>query len=465
MVDLFCGAGGFSLGFHAAGCRILAAVDADALATQSFSRNFDVLQADHKPRVFGGADGDLDQPNFDLDKIVGKARPDIVIGGPPCQAFSRLGRAKLNSLSDDGFRGDPRNALYSRFLVAVERWKPRAVVMENVPGMLSVGGVNYADVVCNEMAGLGYRTGYALLNAVWYGVPQFRERLFFIGIRGDLGVNPAAPPTTFQIDLPEGYDRPLRNVHPTLPFGDLCEMDLGQLAVPPAAKLSAAVTVHEALEDLPELTTHLAEGRRARGDFRIQLPYRKQPQGAYAVQMREWPGLPPVETVVDHAVRRTPRDYETFRRMKAGDRFPEAVEIARMICDEELSHLQKKGIAPEPGTPEWEEFEDRFVPPYDEHDFPDKWRKLMPDRPSWTVPAHLAKDSYSHIHYDSAQARMISVREAARLQSFPDAFALCGNMGDCFRQIGNAVPPLLSWNLASALLESLGFSSNRPPAF
>ena len=74
--------------------------------------------------------------------------PDIVIGGPPCQAFSRLGRAKLNSLSDDGFRGDPRNVLYRRFLGVVERWRPRAVVMENVPGMLSVSGTNYADVVC-----------------------------------------------------------------------------------------------------------------------------------------------------------------------------------------------------------------------------------------------------------------------------------------------------------------------------
>ena len=465
VVDLFCGAGGFSLGFHAAGCRILAAVDADVLATQSLSSNFDLLQAKHKPRVFGGEDGDLDQPNFDLDKIVGKARPDIVIGGPPCQAFSRLGRAKLNSLSDDGFRGDPRNALYSRFLGAVERWRPRAVVMENVPGMLSVGGVNYADVVCSEMAGLGYRTGYAVLNAVWYGVPQFRERLFFIGIRDDLGRNPSAPATAFHTDLPEGYYRPLRHVHPTLPFGGSWELDLGQLLVAASPAETPAVTVRDALEDLPELTTHLTEGRRTRGDFRIDLPYRTPAHSPYAIQMREWPGFLPVETVVDHAVRRTPRDYETFRRMKPGDRFPEAVAIARMIRDEELSQLRKKRTAPEPGTPEWEELEARFVPPYDEHDFPDKWRKLMPDRPSWTVPAHLAKDSYSHIHYDSAQARMISVREAARLQSFPDAFAFTGNMGDCFRQIGNAVPPLLSWHVAAAILDVLKIPHVPTPKF
>src|SRR5262249_38370935 len=142
----------------------------------------------------------------------------------------------------------------------------------------------------------------------------------------------------------------------------------------------------------------------------------------------------------------------------------EALTIARAIRDEELARLQAAGAAPDPGAPEWEEFEARFVPPYDEHDFPDKWRKLIPDRPSWTVPAHLAKDSYSHIHYDSAQARMISIREAARLQSFPDAFLFTGNMGDCFRQIGNAVPPLLSWAIAFRLLQLLGESGVPPPA-
>jgi DNA (cytosine-5)-methyltransferase 1 len=90
--------------------------------------------------------------------------------------------------------------------------------------------------------------------------------------------------------------------------------------------------------------------------------------------------------------------------------------------------------------------------------FLDKWRKLMADQPSWTVPAHLSKDTYSHIHHDSDQARMISVREAARLQSFPDQFRFQGNMGDCYRQIGNAVPPLLAWSIASTLLHLLGYN-------
>ena len=400
VVDLFCGAGGFSLGFRAAGCRILAAADADILASETFRRNFGLLQPGHAPYL--PADGDLE--NADLDALIGTERPDIVIGGPPCQAFSRLGRAKLNSLSDEGFRGDPRNVLYRRFLGAVERWKPRAVVMENVPGMLSVGGVNYADVVCREMAAVGYCTGYALLNSVWYGAPQLRERLFFIGVKEDLGIRPVAPPTTFQVDLPEGYSRPLREVAQSLPFGGEWERDLGQLAVRGTPGESAAVSVREGLDDLPELTDHLTGGRRPRGDFRRRLTYRTTPPSWYASLMRGWPGFPSSSGVEDHVIRRTPRDYETFRRMKPGDRFPEAVAIARAIRDEELVRLQVAGTAPDPGTQEWDDFEARFVPPYDEHDFPDKWRKLIPDRPSWTVPAHLAKDSYSHIHYDGAGA-------------------------------------------------------------
>lgn len=453
VIDLFCGAGGFSLGFHAAGCHIIAAVDADPAAARTFRRNFERLQPAHTPLVLGGDDGDLER--LDAAAIAGVGPPDIVIGGPPCQAFSRLGRAKLNSLSDDGFRGDPRNVLYRRFLAAVGHWRPRAVVMENVPGMLSVGGDNYADVVCGELAEVGYRTGYALLNAVWYGVPQFRERLFFVGIRDDLGSQPAAPPTTHAVELPEGYTPALRHVRPSLPFGP--PWDLGQLPVPVGGE-APAVCVREALDDLPVLTDHLGERRRPRGDFRRPMAYRTPPHSAYAERMRAWPGFAPAAGVDDHAVRRTPRDYETFRRMRPGDRYPEALAIARAVRDEELARLQAAGTSPDPGTPEWEEFEGRFVPPYDEHEFPDKWRKLIPGRPSWTVPAHLAKDSYSHIHYDATQARMISVREAARLQSFPDGYAFSGNMGDCFRQIGNAVPPLLASAVAEQVLRLL------PPA-
>jgi DNA (cytosine-5)-methyltransferase 1 len=163
----------------------------------------------------------------------------------------------------------------------------------------------------------------------------------------------------------------------------------------------------------------------------------------------------------DHVARRTPRDYETFRRMKHGDRYPEALAIAASRFAEELRRLKERGDCPEQGTPEFRELERKFVPPYPVDIFIDKWRKLAPGQAAWTLPAHLAKDSYSHIHHDGDQARSISVREAARLQSFPDAFRFFGNMGDCFRQIGNAVPPLMSWAIAHTVLTQIGTASFR----
>ena len=95
------------------------------------------------------------------------------------------------------------------------------------------------------------------------------------------------------------------------------------------------------------------------------------------------------------------------------------------------------------------------MPPYPIGSFPNRWWKLRPDFPSRTLMAHIGKDTYSHIHYDSAQARVISVREAARLQSFPDGFRFCGTMNPAFRQIGNAVPPLMAKRLAVQMLETL----------
>ena len=107
------------------------------------------------------------------------------------------------------------------------------------------------------------------------------------------------------------------------------------------------------------------------------------------------------------------------------------------------------------GSEAWVELRAACVPPYDPGKFPNKWWKLWKDRPVRTLMAHLGKDGYSHIHYDSAQRRTISVREAARLQSFPDGFLFRGTMNPAFRQIGNAVPPLLAKTLAKNIYDRL----------
>lgn len=453
-IDLFCGAGGFSLGFQAAGAKVIAALDQDETAAETFRRNFALLQPNSAPRVLSGDEGNIE--DVDLSGLCSGDGIDVLVGGPPCQGFSRVGRGKLDSLSEEGYAGDARNELYRRFLLAAELWRPKAVVMENVPGMLSVEGRSVADEVATDLIARGYRTGYAVLNAAWYGVPQYRDRLFFVGYDARLGIQPSVPPTTHRTSMPLGYASPAAELF--LPFSDVHH----ELHVD-AAEALPLTTVSDALDDLPPVLDHLTEERRPRGDFRRRVKYRHRPRTPYSRLMRSWRPFPASRGVDDHAVRRTPRDYETFRRMKHGDRYAEALAIARERLTSELAALRTRGAAPAPGSPEYSELERRFVPPYPAHMFKDKWRKLIPGQPSWTVPAHLAKDAYSHIHHDSSQARAISVREAARLQSFPDSFRFVGNMGDCFRQIGNAVPPLLAWHVAAHVLERIGFKPNRPP--
>jgi DNA (cytosine-5)-methyltransferase 1 len=141
-------------------------------------------------------------------------------------------------------------------------------------------------------------------------------------------------------------------------------------------------------------------------------------------------------------IRYLPRDYPIFRMMKCDDQYPQAYQIAQALFQRRLvTRRQRQGIALEKGSEEYKKLLKETVPPYDPEKFPNKWWKLNPDRPSRTLTAHMGKDTYSHIHYDHYQGRVISVREAARLQSFPDGFQFAGAMNAAYTQIGNAVAP------------------------
>jgi DNA (cytosine-5)-methyltransferase 1 len=455
VIDLFCGAGGLSLGFVAAGAVIEAAIDSDEDAGRTYQANLARLQPSTPPVVIAREDADLAQVR--PWELLPDASPDILVGSPPCQTFSTIGRAKLDSLSEVGFVGDPRNELYQAFVSAVGYWRPRAFVMENVPGMLWVDGRNVGAEATAELAEKGYETGYVVLNAAWYGVPQYRTRLFVIGIRRDIGMMPSPPPATHRVELPSGYPRSRDDAQLRLPLLNEGPAHHGELPVDLSVATPEATSVLDALDDLPVLMDHLDGQLRPRSELWRALPYRYPPRTPYARLMRAWPGLPEPETVEYHAIRRTPRDYRTFARMKPGDRYPEALAIARQRVDEEEAELRDMGK-----EVSRKELAARIVPPYPQDVFVDKWRKLVPGRPAWTITAHLAKDSYSHIHYDGDQARAISVREAARLQSFPDAFSFVGNMGESFRQIGNAVPPILAWAVAVSVMETIGCRPRRP---
>lgn len=446
ILDLFAGAGGMALGFEAAGGRCVGAVEIDAAAATTFRENF----SHEGPRVFGGpVDGDVNQlPVEDLIRSL-PAPPDIVVGGPPCQGFSRIGRAKQMSLLDDeqriraGVRNPERNLLYRYFLAVVAASRPAAFVMENVPGMRALQGVDLTARIRGEAQSLGYNVRCFLLNAAWFGVPQNRWRIFFVGFRRDLGTGilPEPPIRTHSASMspPEGMSLAHDDwfYHP------------GRIGVVDDPELG--VTVQEALGDLP-LVRSSESLETSRGHSAHGLPYRG-PETRYSGVMRRWPGRVADELVEDNWFRQNTRDFETFRLMAHGDRYPEALKTAIRRFRDALSGLGSR--APEPGTSTYEELKAQFVPPYRNDAFADKWRKLIPDEPSWTLTAHLGKDAYSHIHYDSRQARTITVREAARLQSFPDAFRFAGNNGQKYQQIGNAVPPLLARAIASQVFKQL----------
>jgi DNA (cytosine-5)-methyltransferase 1 len=293
--------------------------------------------------------------------------------------------------------------------------------MENVPDVLNQAGRNIAEEVCETLESMGYMTAYSLLNAAYYGVPQMRERMFLLAYRKELSVKKISfPAPTHWIELPPGYAGS-RNV--ALKSLDLFAPDHRYIPAPKAhPELKPAVTAHDALGDLPVITEHL-EGRMSRGARRFDTPVAYPDgvlRGTYAWLMRNWKGFTaPIPGVSDHVIRYLPRDWKLFARMNPGDQYPEAHAHAKQLMLEEVERLKQVGRkVPKPGTKAWKDLEEEFVPPYDPGKFPNKWRKMEANAPARTLMAHLGKDSYSHIHYDSKQARTISVREAARLQSF-----------------------------------------------
>jgi DNA (cytosine-5)-methyltransferase 1 len=397
-IDLFAAPGGLSLGFDMAGFECLAAVDIDEKGMLTFQQNF----PEAAPVV-----ADIRKlDSSELLKRAGISRDDVdvVIGGPPCQGFSTVGRVKIASLVRAGvwnlrnahprFIDDPRNILYKEFVRIVRDLQPKAFVMENVPGMMSYRNGEIVDQIREDFAAIGYRTDARVLNAVQFGVPQVRKRIFFIGTRMDGAKITWPKPTHLE---PEGG------------MPSLEEFVGGPLKRP--------VTVWEAIGDLPDPV----EGRPGLADF--ELDYNKSPLSEYQKWARDGSSK-----VHNHVTRyHSERDIKVFSMMKEGMWWRDLPAEVRELYG------------------------------YRDDIFHDKMKRLRSDRPSWTVVAHLYKDGYMYIH--PKQPRSITVREAARLQSFPDMFIFRGSRTDQFKQVGNAVPPLLAKAVANSvriMLEKAG---------
>jgi DNA (cytosine-5)-methyltransferase 1 len=270
--------------------------------------------------------------------------------------------------------------------------------MENVHHLASFAGRNIAEEVAASAEEVGYHVRYAILKAVWYGVPQMRERLFIIGIHRRLEAAPVFPTRSHTIQLPVGYTTSRSGRPDYSPVLRPSSHYVGEVAA--RKELHPPVTVEEALGDLPPITTHLGDPRARRGarKFDHALSYRQSQPSPYAMEMRTWPGFESKGTIADHVIRYTPRDYETFRRMRHGDQYPEAYSVAERRFEEAIAAGSPR---PQPRTQRYSELRAAIVPPHDPGKFPNKWRKMEADQPSRTIPAHIGKDSYSHIHYDS----------------------------------------------------------------
>ena len=439
VIDLFSGCGGLALGFHSAGFRITHGIELMKEAVETAAYNLDWRYGEESGHICG--DITELQPELFKDKI--GENGCIVIGGPPCQAYSLAGRAKLRSLGEHRVNtNDKRGYLYQDFLRFALELEAKAIVMENVPEATNYGGMNVPQTVCEILEQNGYNAYWTALNAADYGVPQLRERVFVIAIRKN-------EDTDIKLPIPTHMDVDEKKTPTQMRFNSFSEYS--HFVKPNLAQgnLHPWVTVGDALSDLPELFP-TQYTKYVLNKINMPMDYRCPPQNDYQNLMRNWFG-PGISMVTGNCFRKTLRDFPIFAEMKQGDDYTEASKIADRLFEQAI---RARGISASEDKDLYDKLKKEIVPPYDRDNFKSKWQKLCEDKPSHTLVAHLSVDTYSHIH--PVEPRGISVREAARLQSFPDSFLFQCNMGEAFKQIGNAVPPLLAKGIAVQVKKAFG---------
>ena len=481
VMDLFAGCGGLTLGFVTAGYELVASVEIDPVAAATHGTNFAAISLG-KNRQGHCTPRDIVRETpasifIDLGiKGACDDQVDVLVGGPPCQAFARVGRAKLRHEAhrreegdaDMAFLVDGRVNLWQRYLHYVRETKPLALLMENVPDILNHGGQNVAETVSEHLRKEGYRVRYTLLNASWFGTPQTRERMFLIGVHEGLDVDVVFPsPTHFSV-LPAGYEGTRATARKLIPnSGHSRKIEHSHCWISDPSEdddLPPTTTAGEALADLPPIYALdlLKSGQITRGRKDPAEPVKytsPEPTTAWSRLMRQWPQFGTTDQSTGHVIRYLPRDYKIFRLMEEGWQYPEVWRFVEEKRSQLMNGRWRSGEEKMADSAQRLAFLKAWTLPYDPEKFPNKWWKLYRDKPVRTLMAHLGKDSYSHIHFDSEQARTISVREAARLQSFPDGFLLRGSMNPAFKQVGNAVPPLVSYAIAMAMRSMIGCRS------
>lgn len=341
IIDLFCGCGGLSRGFEMAGFDVKVAIDMwkDAVNTYNHNHNNKVAICEN---IHNWSNDYLDNIRKEGD-VVG------VIGGPPCQGYSTVGTRDVN---------DPRNHLYLEYCRIVERVQPDFFVLENVKGLTTLAGGAFKEDIIKRFGELGYTVRYEIKNAASYGVPQNRQRVFFVGIKGKAFV------------FPKEFDYTL--------------------------------TCSDALSDLPRLNSN---------DGMNEIhEYISEPQNDYQRLMR--------------------KNSKNIRNHQITNHSDQTVDIISKIPDGgKIKDLPKEY--------------------WDIRKYNKAFERMSSERPSNTVDT----GHRNYFHY--RENRIPTVRENARLQSFPDDFEILGSKTSQYKQVGNAVPPLLAYAIAKAIKEQI----------
>ncbi|WHX41177.1 DNA cytosine methyltransferase [Mesobacillus sp. AQ2] len=395
-IDIFAGCGGLSEGFKQnPNYNMLAAVEWERPQVENLRNhlrnNYNMIDANERVIRFdiqrteelinGWENDEVYDSHVGLDAIIGDLNVDLIIGGPPCQAYSVAGRIR----DENGMRNDYRNFLFESYMRLVRHYQPNMFVFENVPGMLSArpdGETLVTDLIRAEINNSGYEIvddlkTYAQYDFSDYGVPQKRKRVIIIGVKNGFKEDIQQALHQFYHDILPQYRENRRSVQDAI--GDL----------PPI---------------IPAESDYILNGRKYSHIFNNDIS--------------------------NHVPR-----YHNRRD----------INIFNILCEDIESGRNEYTTS--------QALMELYTQMTGRNSNIHKYHVLRWDQPSNTIPAHLYKDGLRHIHPDSTQSRSITVREAARLQTFPNNYTFISSMGDNYKMIGNAVPPLFAQKLASALIE------------
>lgn len=386
MIDLFSGAGGLSQGLKEAGFRSLYANEIKTRYAETFALNHPESIIDQRDIRLVDARAVREQLSIDRGEL------DLVAGGPPCQGFSI--NAPVRSTDD------ARNHLFKDFLRFVDEFLPKAVLIENVPGLVSFEGGQTLEAILDALARHGYQSDVRILYAPHYGVPQTRWRTIVIGLRDGADVQAAFPDPIQQAPLRVNFTSKFagRNI----------------VSLPQQVELPSFTSVKDAIGDLPPL-------RNGEGSGAV-MPYHTEAQNDF---------------------------QKTMRFGSAGVVNHQAARLSKVNIDR-LSHIPPGG--------NWTNIPHELLPKGMQKarrsDHTKRYGRVDPDGLASTILTKCDPHWGAYFHYD--QDRAFTVREAARIQTFSDVYRFVGSRVEQYEQVGNAVPPLLGAALGRTLSSVLG---------